>query len=351
MKNNSYIKTNWKLILNIITSVALILLIYFSRDQILSTLKNLTHINAWALLLIIPLELLNYHAQTKLYKGLFKIVGNNLAYKYLFKIALELNFVNHIFPSGGVTGISYFGVRIKDKEIISGGKATLIQIMKLILTILSFEILLVIGLLTLAIFGRVNDLTILVAGVLSTIFLVLTVLFVYVVGSQSRIDHSFLFITRSINKLFYFIFRGRRESINISKAKKMFSDFHYTYKQVVSKVGELKNPFFYALLTNVTEILVIYVVYISFGKFVNLGAIIIAYGVANFAGLISFLPGGIGIYEALMTIVLASAGIPPRLSLPVTIMYRIVNTAIQLPPGYILYHKNLNRPHDTEINV
>ena len=132
MKNNPFTKTNWKLILNIITIFALVLLIYFTRDQILSTIKNLAHIDAWALLLIIPLEILNYHAQTKLYQGLFRVVGNNLPYKYLFKIALELNFVNHVFPSGGVTGISYFGVRIKDKDLISGGKATLIQMMKLI---------------------------------------------------------------------------------------------------------------------------------------------------------------------------------------------------------------------------
>ncbi len=351
MKNNPFIKTNWKLILNIITIFALVLLIYFTRDQILSTIKNLAHIDAWALLLIIPLEILNYHAQTKLYQGLFRVAGNNLPYKYLFKIALELNFVNHVFPSGGVTGISYFGVRIKDKDLISGGKATLIQMMKLILTILSFEILLVIGVLSLAIFGKVDDLTILVAGVLSTILFGLTILFVYIVGSQSRIDHFFVFITKSINKLSYFIFRGKKESINILRVKKVFSDFHGSYKQLVSKIKELKKPFYYALLTNLTEILVIYVVYIAFGKFINIGAIIIAYGVANFAGLVSFLPGGIGIYEALMTVVLASAGIPPQLSLPVTIMYRVVNTVLQLPPGYFLYHKNLNISKKPEINL
>ena len=57
----------------------------------------------------------------------------------------------------------------------------------------------------------------------------------------------------------------------------------------------------------------------------------------------SVLPGGVGIYEALMTGVLAAAGIPAALSLPVTVMYRVINTIIQLPPGYILYHNNLHR--------
>jgi uncharacterized membrane protein YbhN (UPF0104 family) len=69
----------------------------------------------------------------------------------------------------------------------------------------------------------------------------------------------------------------------------------------------------------------------------------LAYAVANVAGLISVLPGGVGIYEGLMTAVLATAGIPPAVSLPVTVMYRVLNTVIQLPPGYYLYHRAIHR--------
>jgi uncharacterized protein (TIRG00374 family) len=281
--------------------------------------------------------------QAKMYQNLFKIVGNKLKYKYLYKAALELNLVNHLFPSGGVTGISYFGVRLRNKDTISGGKATMIQIMKLGLTLLSFEVLLVVGLIILAIFGKVSNLTILVSGILSTLLVVATILFGYVVGSKTRINNFFTFLTKGINLILYKLFRKKPESINILRAKKMFNDFHDNYRQLVGHYKELKSPFWYALMANATEILVIYVVYIAFGKFVNIGAIIIAYGVANFAGLVSVLPGGIGIYEALMTAVLATAGIPPNLSLPVTITYRVLNTIIQLPPGYYLYHKSLNK--------
>jgi uncharacterized protein (TIRG00374 family) len=70
--------------------------------------------------------------------------------------------------------------------------------------------------------------------------------------------------------------------------------------------------------------------------------VIIAYAVANFAGLVSILPGGIGIYEGLMTLVLAASGIPSGVSLPVTVMYRVVNMLVQLPPGYVLYHRALH---------
>ena len=343
MSDKSLLKRRWKLILNIITLAALIVLIYLIRHQLGSTIRDLGHINAWALLLIIPVEILNYHAQTIMYQKLFGIVGNKLGYKYLFKAALELNFVNHVFPSGGVTGISYFGVRLSGNEEISGGKASIIQIMKLALTLLSFEVVLVFGLICLAAVGRVNNLTILVAATLSTLLLVLTVISVYIVGSKTRINNFFTALTEAINWVIHLIFRRNRETINIIRAKNVFNDFHDNYQLLVSHLKDLKGPFRYALLANVTEVLALYVVYLAFGKFVNIGAIILAYGVANFAGLISVLPGGIGIYEALMTAVLAAAGVPPRLSLPVTIMYRVVNTLIQLPPGYYLYQKAINR--------
>ena len=73
----------------------------------------------------------------------------------------------------------------------------------------------------------------------------------------------------------------------------------------------------------------------------NLGAVILAYAVANFAGLVSVMPGGVGIYEALMTGVLVAAGVPAALSLPVTVMYRVLSTLIQVPPGWYFYHKTL----------
>ncbi len=343
MSQNKSTASRWKMILNIVTLVALLILIYAIRHQLGDTIKNLAKVNAWAVLLMIPVEIINYHAQTKLYQRLFGMVGNKLSYWYLYKMSLELNFVNHVFPSGGVTGISYFGVRLRDGEKITGGKATLMQVMKLALTFLSFEVLIVFGLISLAVMGRVSNLTILVAGILSTLLVVGTALFAYIVGSKQRINTFFTTATLTINRMIHIVRPRYPETINITKARQVFDDFHDNYDQLRKRRKDLTIPFWYALLANVTEVMALYVVYIAFGHLVNIGAVIIAYGVANFAGLVSVLPGGVGIYEALMTAVLASAGIPAAISLPVTVMYRVVNTLIQLPPGYYLYHRNLVR--------
>lgn len=332
-------RRHWKLIVNLLTLVALVVLIYAVRKDIGDTFRNLAHVNAWALLLLIPVEFLNYHAQTRMYQRLFAIVGNKLSYRFLFKASLELNFVNHVFPSGGVTGLSYFTLRMRSGETLSGGKATFIHIMKIALYFIAFEIILLFGVLALSLMGRVNNIVILTAGSLSTLMVVGTLGFMYIIGSKQRIDSFFTGSTRALNRLIRVVRPSKPETINISAAKKTFNDFHESYLQIRSNYQQLKVPFLYAILADATEIGAVYVVYIAFGEWVNIGAVILAYGVANFAGLISVLPGGIGIYEALMTTVLAATGIPPSVSLPVTVMYRILNTLIQVPPGYYLYHR------------
>ncbi len=341
MSENSFLKRRWKLLLNIVTVIALLVLVYAIRHQLADTVANLRKVNAWALLLIIPIEIWNYHTQAKLYQGLFSLVGNKLEYKFLLKASLELNFINHVFPSGGVSGISYFGARMRSDDI-TGGKATLVQMMKLILGFISFEVLLVAGLLFMAIGGRVNELMLFVAGSLSTLMVVGTLGFVFIIGSKKRINAFFTAITKVLNRVIQVVRPKHPETIKLKRVQDLFEELHNNYKLIESQYKKLGAPLWYAFWMNLTEVLAVYIVFIAFGHWVNLGAVILAYAVANFAGLVSVLPGGVGIYEALMTAVLAAAGVSAGVSLPVIVMYRVVNTLIQLPPGYIYYHRTLN---------
>jgi uncharacterized protein (TIRG00374 family) len=339
---------HWKVLVNVVTLVALVVLIIASWGQLGQTFHDLFRVHAWALLLIIPVEYLNYDAQARLYQGLFAITGNRLEYWPLFKSSLELNFVNSVFPSGGVTGISYFGMRMRGANL-TGAKATLVQLMKLVLLFLSFEVLIVLALVFLAIDGHINNLILLLAGSITTLLVVGTAAFAFIIGSRKRISSFFTWGTVQLNRLIHLVRPQHHETINVERVRLVFEDLHENYMLVRKDWRQLKWPFVWALLANFWEIMAVYVVYIAFGQLVNFGAVILAYAVANFAGLVSILPGGIGIYEGLMTLVLATAGIPSRLSLPVTVMYRVLNMLVQLPPGYYLYQKALHSKKPAEV--
>ncbi len=334
------IKSRWKLILNIVTLVALAITIYALRDQITESLDNLGKVNAWALLLMIPLQFLNYHSYTNQARSLFAILGEKLRYRPMFRTMLELNFINNVFPSGGVTGLSYFSIRMKDANV-NAAKSSLVYLFRFILVFLSFQVLLGLGLIMLAIDGKANGLVLLVGGSVATLVLVGTFVIAYVIGDKNRINSFFVAVSRALNKIIHVIRPKHPETINISKVKKLFNDLHQDYQVIKKDYRALRKPFFWSLMASVSEVATIYVVYIAFGAWVNPGAVILAYAVANFAGFVSVLPGGIGIYEALMTAVLAASGVPAAISIPVTVMYRILNMAIQLPPGYYFYNKKL----------
>lgn len=336
----SFWARNWKVVLNVVTFVALFGFVYAIRGQFEQTFQNLFRVNLWALVLMIPLQGLNYDAQTRLYRSLFAVVGNKLEYRELYKSALALNYVNNLFPSGGVSGISYFGVRLKGDDI-TGPKASAVQLFKLVMYFVSFEVLIVFGVLALAIQGQMNSLILMLSGSIATFLVMTTVGMGFIISSRRRIAGFFGYVGDFLNRLIK-VFRPRHpEAINVGKMRMVFEDLHDNYMLMSRDWSKLKQPFLWALLANFWEIMTIYVVYVAFGQFVNIGAVILAYAVANFAGLISVLPGGVGIYEGLMTVTLSATGVPSRVSLPVTIMYRILNMLIQLPLGAYFYHKHL----------
>lgn len=340
-------QNRWKLILNVVTLIALVILIYAVRDEIANTFARLGQVNGWALILMLPSQYLNYYSYANMYKSLLAILGEKVSFKFMFRVTSELNFVNNVFPSGGISGFSYFGLRMRATGVTSG-KATLVQMMRFILIFVSFQVLLFSGLLILAFNGGISNLVFLIAGSLATLLLIGTIGVAFIVGSKKRINSFFTYITRVVNKLINLFRPKHPETIDIARVQRLFTELHENYMVFKKEPKLLKKPLLYALTANIAEILTIYVVYIAFGQWVNPGAVIIAYAIANFAGLISVLPGGIGVYEALMTAVLASAGVPAGVSLPVTVMYRILNMSIQLPPGYVLYHKAVQ---DNDIRI
>lgn len=338
------------MIVTVVTLLALLLLVFTIRDQIVQTYRDVQRVNVWALAIIPFALLLKFHALTQMHREILWFFNERIRYKSMFRVQLELNMVNTVFPSGGVTGISYFGVRMKDADV-SAGKSTLVQVMKFILLFISFQLLLVIGLLFLAIEGQANSFLLLISGSLATLLLVGTMLLAYILSSKALIKKFFGLITRGINRIIHMVRRAHPETINVGKVERLFEELHESYTEIRKNKSVLKKPLVYALIFNVAEITALYAVYMAFDSFVNPGAVIIAFAIANFAGLISILPGGVGIYEALMTGVLVAAGVPAALSLPVTVMYRILTSLMQLAPGYYYYNKNLHsQPHPHQLD-
>jgi uncharacterized protein (TIRG00374 family) len=179
---------------------------------------------------------------------------------------------------------------------------------------------------------------------LSIAFLTLfgTLFGIYIVSNEGRIKAFTAFLPKAVNTIVR-PFTKKRDLININRVEKLFSELHKDYNEIVNEKSRLKKPLMWALVINLSEVATAYLAYLALGQGVNPGAVILAYAVASFAGLVSVLPGGIGVYEALMTATLTSAGIPKALALSATLVYRIFTIVVFVPIGFVFYQLALRK--------
>jgi len=267
----------------------------------------------------------------------------------MYSIALELNFVNHVFPSGGVSGFSYLSLRLRQSGI-STAKSTLAQILRFALTFVSFLGILLIGMFILAMRRQTSPLTILVGSSIAFLTVFGVIIGVYIISSDKRIKAFTGWLPKALNRVISVFRKGNKDTINISRVERTMTDLHNNYVLLSKDPKSLKRPLMWALLINITDLVTIYTVYIAFGSWINPGALILAYAVANFAGLVAILPGGVGIYEGLMTATLASGGVDKALALSATVVYRVLNMLYFLPVGFYFYRRALKHPYSAQID-
>jgi uncharacterized protein (TIRG00374 family) len=80
----------------------------------------------------------------------------------------------------------------------------------------------------------------------------------------------------------------------------------------------------------------------AFGQDVSLLVVIFVFLVANAAGSAVPIPGGLGAYEAALTLALSTVGVPPAIAISTTLLYRIATFWIRVPMG-ILTQKILEK--------
>ncbi|MDA8271815.1 MAG: lysylphosphatidylglycerol synthase transmembrane domain-containing protein [Actinomycetota bacterium] len=75
----------------------------------------------------------------------------------------------------------------------------------------------------------------------------------------------------------------------------------------------------------------------AFGKFVNVDALLVSYGIANILAVIPITPAGLGVVEAALTTSLVGFGTPRGVAILGVISYRLINFWLPIPGGALAY--------------
>lgn len=325
--------------LSVVTLGLITIIIYFSRHELTHAWELLGKVNIWILLLLIPVQLLVYFAAGEMIFSYLRAKKSIDAVPplTLARMSLEMNFVNHVLPSGGVSGISYMTWRL-GKYGVSSGRATMAQVVRFAMGFGAFIALLAVAVLAVTIDGNINRWIILVSSTLAAFMLGTTALGIYFLSSQTRTDQFASWVVRTINSLVKKVTLGRRQDVlDPIHTKTFFEDMHRDYVALREDKAILRKPFLWGLLFTAADASLFFITFLALGEPVNPAPILIAYGVASLAGFFVVTPGGAGAYEAIMVGFLAIAGVSQGVAIAGIVLTRVVVLLGTIGLGYLFY--------------
>lgn len=329
--------------LSIVTFILIAVIIFFTRHELVRAFELLGQVNLWILALLLPVQLLMYFAGGEMMFSYLrsKKVISHVPPATQAQLALEMNFVNHVLPSAGVSGVSYMTWRL-GKLGVSPGRATMAQVVRFAMGFASFAFLLAIAVLVVTIDGNLNRWIILVSASLVMFMAIVTVGGVYLISNRKRIDKFAKWITRTANRLVWRLTRGKKRVIlRAEQVEAFFDDMHGDFMELAKDKRKLIQPFLWGLLFTAMDVAVFWVTFWALGQPVNPAPILIAYGVATLAGFVVVTPGGAGAYEAIMVTFLAIAGLDQGAAIAGIVLARVILLLSTIGFGYLFYQHAL----------
>lgn len=329
-------------ILIILAFGLLFVLLYSNREVLSETWQTLQGINPLLLLLLPLLQICSQVSLALFYQRFFKTFGQQVQLKRMLPMVWSLTFVNQILPSGGASGLSYLIYGLRGQ--VPAGKATLAHITRYILSYFSYAVVLVVAFIFLVQAHQVTRQSLGFFIGLSAVTLVGFVLFGYLLRDRHRIDRLTERLSRIVEYLARIFRRGKNRDkplVGVENLKNTLEEFHEGYENISRHKDRLRVPFLFILSSTFFENMVVYGSFLILGIDVNPGLILISFALANLAGVISVIPGDVGVHEAAMIASLSVAGVPAGTALSATLLYRVFNKMLFVPVGFVAYTRLL----------
>jgi uncharacterized protein (TIRG00374 family) len=330
---------------SVITLILLGLVIYFGWPEIVQAWGLFGSVNLWILSLLVPVQLFSYYANGGMIFSYLRSKGNlkMTTHWQMTRMALELNFVNHILPSGGAAGFSYLGW-VLGRHGVSAGRATMAQIVRFVLSFISFIFILLFAIITLIFDHRINKVVIIICAAMIIGVIAATIFIIYMVGNHKRLLNFSGWLTRTVNKIVSKFTRGKKtEVVKLQKIETFFTEIHQDYLEILDEKKILIRPMIWATIENILNVALISIAFLALGYWVSPATIFVAFGISSIAGVISSVPGGAGVYEAVMIAFLASSGVPADIAIAGTLLARVMLLGGTILFGYIFYQLTVNK--------
>lgn len=324
-----------------IVIIVFFLVIFFHFSEWSQVIKILDQGIWYWLLVAIILEFAYFANQAQIFSQLYKFYKFPSNFKILVNLFLSANFVNLATPTAGFSGMFVFasfgrklGVRRTNSFIING--------LFYLLHYGIFAVILAMVLLYLFYKGDLRNYQLICASILFGIIIFSLIIMVISGYSKSNLHRFFKYSAKLVN---FFPRLFGKKIITFSKSYSIEEEIYVSLRYfLVSNAKKIGLPIFFALVGHIIQILLLYVLFLSFNFQISFIPLLIGYAIGILFLLISFTPSGLGIVEPTMTLTFVSFGVPLAVSGLVVMIFRAITFWLPFLLGFFSFNWLKNVP-------
>ena len=329
-------------ILSIVTFKLIAVVLWNARDEVVKALDYLAHTNIVVILLLIPEQLFMYYCCGQMFFSYLE--GKKDAKKVsnwsLMRISLELNFMNHAVPSGGVSGLGYVAWRLKPYGA-SPAQASFMYVLRYAITTFFNQAQTLVAIVMLLLTGAVakeSQYVLGVVGVISIAVIGMVIGGVAIASNKKALDWAGKNVTLAINAIVKVVTFGKKKQVlKQDVVDKFCAEIHEDFREAKRNRKIIKKPIIWGMLYSFFEVATYWIVGISMGHPELLPQIMVAEAVGSVLGAVLPTPGGAGGYEASMAGVMWGLGVDLGLATAVVVTTRVIVLVGTIVSGYGFY--------------
>jgi len=281
------------------------------------------------LILAILAEIVSYIGAAWLLGIILQRLGYKIKFWDRFRIGSIAAFAIHFFPVGtfGEGAVDYYFLKKKNVE---SGSILLMLVLRIIISYIAFLSLFVISLILvptaphLALAAKIISLVICVLIIVGIFYII------YLYRHKDRFRRSMYKFLKFVD---FFLSRFRGRQLSESRTEEIFEDI-YTG---IGLFGRKKRFFILAIFASLIywlgDMTCLFFVFASLGYTIHFGVLIFGYAVSTLLGMISFIPGGLGVFEGSMALIYTGLGVPSDLTLMSILIFRLFSFWLWIPFG------------------
>ena len=281
------------------------------------------------LILAISSEIISYIGAAWLLGIILQRLGYKIKFWDRFRIGSIAAFAIHFFPVGtfGEGAVDYYFLREKNVE---SGSILLMLVLRIIISYVAFLSLFVISLILVPTAPH----TAISAKLISVVIFILIVLGIYYMFYLYHHKEKFRKAMGKFLKFVdFFLSRFRGKKLSDEKSGEIFEDI-YTG---IGLFGRKKRFFVLAIFASLIywlgDMTCLFFVFASLGYTIHFGVLIFGYAVSTLLGMISFIPGGLGVFEGSMALIYTGLGLPGDLTIMSILIFRLFSFWLWIPFG------------------